>query len=492
MVEWIGAMKDAVTVAKVLGRETKDLATALGGPIEDASNKAGFSIEDLGKKIFTTNLRFVALGPVLTAASIAVDKFGLSAAQAVPDVEALAASVGHITDAVDRAAADRPEGPEGLNVQRILNRVTGFDAQQVRARIRGDTNALISSLEEEREFLEAQLQRVAVQRRPELVRQLESDLLGVVNELSRIREEGARDATQRSEDAARAEREAAQDLIAQLASNRARFQEAISAAAEQGASLTTQIRLQAEFSDKLRQQIAIINKLVKDEQAKKDALRQLGAAVRASEREEDALRAERARERAARRDELQNLEIEIAQETGNQARLRRALEARIRTLREQIENAKKDRVLRKQLQLELAQRTNDLKELKDEAKQANNRQRELEFEFLQAQQGFAANLFGNLIPTGAAGGLVGNVSATAPPAPVDRGIPLAIQRAEARDQGGFTAGQGNSVIAVLLRIERGIRELNRESDSPEARYQRRVGSAAMDGAGAGNMSGVQQ
>ena len=61
----------------------------------------------------------------------------------------------------------------------MLNRVAGFDAEEVRARISGSNAAIVSTLEAEQQFLIQQLDRQFVKNRPALRRALENALLGV-------------------------------------------------------------------------------------------------------------------------------------------------------------------------------------------------------------------------------------------------------------------------------------------------------------------------
>lgn len=101
------------------------------------------------------------------------------------------------------------------------------------------------------------------------------------------------------------------------------------------------------------------------------------------------------------------------------------------------------------------------------------------FEQLQAQQGFAANLLGNLI-TGPTAGLVGVPSPGADVGGPGRGIQASQLQADGKAQTAPTAGQQNTEISVLNKILQELRRLNGSYDAPEAINQRKAGSAVMD------------
>ena len=104
------------------------------------------------------------------------------------------------------------------------------------------------------------------------------------------------------------------------------------------------------------------------------------------------------------------------------------------------------------------------------------------FEPLQQQQGFAANLLGNLIPTNATAGLVGGTTQDTVTSP-GRGIASAANVAQGKAGGGPTQGQASTTNVLLERILSQLRQLNTDSSHPEAKYERKAGSAIMDGIG---------
>jgi hypothetical protein len=109
------------------------------------------------------------------------------------------------------------------------------------------------------------------------------------------------------------------------------------------------------------------------------------------------------------------------------------------------------------LRLELIQKQKELRELKAEAAKANRAFSEMTFEFLQTQQGFSANLLGNLIPTGASGGLVGNTSPALNRA--SQGIVDQSALSSASSGKGATSSQMAVLIArveELVKIQKGL------------------------------------
>jgi TP901 family phage tail tape measure protein len=391
------------------------------------------------------------------------------------------------------------------SIKRLTGQIAGLEEAVIRARISGDEGQELDFLEQERQRIErlialqeeivAEGGKGAATARARIRTELLPQLEGVTNEINRIREQqaanarnAAQDAQRAAEDAARAQQQADRDFLDILTSRRDdASRRAENAAATEG--LADDIRAQDRIQALIKQQIAKVRAQVQDEKLRAQAVRELRIALIASRREEDALRAERAQQAAERRDEIQDLNIAIAQETGNDAALERAINARIKTLNKQIKAAKGDQLRVKQLKLERARLQNQLKDLNEQDRDTQdegNRAARFFFEQLQAQQGFAANLLGNIIPRDMTSGLVGV------PSPgttgVGRGIAAAAAVQEGKAQIGPTAGQASTTNQLLDRILRAIIDLNRNADTPEAVQNKRAGSAVMDGIGGGSGS----
>jgi TP901 family phage tail tape measure protein len=235
-------------------------------------------------------------------------------------------------------------------------------------------------------------------------------------------------------------------------------------------------------------------------------------AITAAQKEQQGRRDEAAKERERAAEEARqralarfDLDIELAEITENEAKEIRARRAKIKALQAQLaleaQAHGKNTLLYKQLRNEIAREKEAIDDLKGEQDDATSAARsfaQATFEFLQAQQGFAANLLGNLIPRAATAGLVGG-SAAAPlvspqgaetlnrpgVVPVDFGLRAQQGIAEARSQGGPTSGQAQTTNGLLSRILKELVDLNQADKTPEATRQKRRANAAMDGVGGG-------
>jgi hypothetical protein len=135
-----------------------------------------------------------------------------------------------------------------------------------------------------------------------------------------------------------------------------------------------------------------------------------------------------------------------------------------------------------ELRARLAEENAAIRDLLDDQKKDKDKGQSAQqffFEQLQAQQGFASNLMGNLI-TGPTAGLVG---VPAPSTGPGRGIQAAAAVADGKAGGGPSAGQANTTNALLERILNQLKTLNGGQVAPEAKRQYKVGQAMMDGAG---------
>lgn len=394
---------------------------------------------------------------------------------AASGADALAAA---LKGAARETLAKQGDPGEGLNVQGVLDRVAGLDAEEVRARIRGDNDGILAVLAQEQAFFESQLQRQFVRNRPALRRSLEQALLGTVNDIASIQKQGATAAKSAAVDAASAQQEANQELLALQANRRADVERAGEQAEVEG-NLQRAIRFEDRLQALIKKQIEKVRNQIKDEKARAAAVRELRLALIASRREEDALRQERAQAIAANKAEAINLDIDFAETIGN---VNREIAARLRLialLKKQQAAVKKGSNEWKRLRNEIAAQQQAIKEAKNQAddnEQDGQSAQQFFFEQLQAQQGFAANLMGNLI-TGPTAGLVGV------PSPVGQQIRTESAAAEGRAALPPTSGQSNTEIDVLRRILMELRRLNGSYDAPEAITNKKSSMAIMDGIG---------
>lgn len=116
-------------------------------------------------------------------------------------------------------------------------------------------------------------------------------------------------------------------------------------------------------------------------------------------------------------------------------------------------------------------------ELHDAEKDKQRAGAALAFEFLQNQQGFAANLLSNIVPGLAISGTVGGTALTPPPAaPIARNLATTTKEKTAADIGPTRGGQA-SQTDLLRRILRELHSIRLGRSHPEASHQRRTGGA---------------
>jgi len=391
-----------------------------------------------------------------------------------------------VTGLNDAVSAGGSRGQaEGLDVKQLQNRLKGFDSAELAARIRGDDQALLAVLESERAFLEGQLQRQFVRRRPDLFRQIQQALFGTVNDISTITKQGAAEATRSAAEAKRS-LDQADSAFLDLLGNRRDDQERRIEAAAATSGLQDDIRAQNNLQALIQQQIKKIRDRVKDEQARKAAIRELRIALIASRREEEALRQEQKQQAQEQATQILDIKIEIAEAKGQVALERQLLNEKIRRLKAQIKAAKGNRLLVAQLRLELAQTQKQLEDLNQQQEDTNKAGKTLaqsQFEFMQSLQGFSANLLGNLIPGFATTGLVGNPSTgqgpTAGLKDSQQRVSAAADVRGARDRGvrPIQVDTTNQLLRSILRVLQGT---HTRLGHPEAHHNRHIANAQMD------------
>ena len=371
---------------------------------------------------------------------------------------------------------------QGISVKEVLNRVAGFDAEEVRARISGDNDSILSVLESEQQFLIAQLDRQFVKNRPALRRSLENALLGVTNDIKAISETGATQAKSAAVAAAKTASDADSALLQALTNRREDVQRQIAAASETP-GIQDDIRRQNSLQALIKLQIQKIRARVKDEEARKDAIRQLRIALIASRQEEQKLRQEQVAEAAAAQQTSIELDISFAQTTNNISREVAARQRLIALLKKQQAHVKKGTTEWKQLRNEIAEQQQAIREARqqnEDAKKEGKTFSQSAFEFLQTQQGFAANLLGNLIPGFATAGLVGGANtATQPERRFQTGIEGEVALSSSRDR-GVRPIQVDTTNAILRGILAALTNLNGKAAHPEARYQKQASGGMMD------------
>jgi len=462
------------------------------------------------ERVAAAKKAFTDLGISVKDAAGNFDIFNLAADSVQGTLDGLIAA---LRAAGAKAAAGHPgAADQGLGVQGVLNRITGFDSAETRARIHGDNQELLGVLQSEQSFLEDQLQRAFVTRRPKLQHQLEQDLLGVVNDIGAIQDEAIRSAKQGADkrkaaaaDAARAQQQATQEFIDSFAGRRQRLENRLTTAETSGTA-KQEIALNKAIVRADKDEIDAIKDRIRHLKLHGDALKTAKATIATLVQEIFNTRNTIAQLAAARKQNLADArqshleaQLSIAETTAStqddvaaqkalikfdQQQIRRILAIKRRRRLTQDEAAQLDAY-----RVDLAQRNAALKGVTNTVEDTGKKFKELTFAFLQTQAGFAANLLGNLIPGGLTGGLVGGQTGTGqgglrqvaggfeqPRGSVESSAALASSR-----ERGVRPVQVDTTNHLLRQILKSLQNLNGRAGHPEARYQDHVMRASFDG-----------
>lgn len=351
------------------------------------------------------------------------------------------------------------------------------------------------------------------------LKKTDDEITGILDDRAQARERAARDA------------ETAKNKIIQA--NNKHDQAVIDSFARAETRLTLN-KAKIEASKKLSDDLDLSNALIKLYQSEiREAKKRIRDAKTANEvildltrqlnderaRRADLIRqqneAAREKRRAAleREQESLELDVQIAETTGNKAALARALKAEIDFYRGRIKATRAGSLERKRWILALRQAQKELKDLRDEQKKVKEEFRAMAFEFLTTQQGFAATLLGNLLPAQALSGTVGGTSsastglrgtAPSPSSATAAGISgiaaqhfiqermagaaaklptNALQDQAARaavQERGSSHAQASRMITLMVQMVHQLMLLNRRAGHPEARRSERASSAFMD------------
>lgn len=379
-------------------------------------------------------------------------------------------------------------------IGRLTGQIAGLEEGVTRARISGDEGTELGLLEQERDRLQRLLAieenivaeggRGAATARQRIREQILPQLESVTNEINAIIAQQAADAKASADDAARARDDRDQNIIDAIGGEEARRRNAV-IRAQATATLKDDIGAQVALRDFYKRTIEEVRRTVRDAKLAAQIIAGLIAdqisADQEIKRSREELKQQRQDERREARERLREslaLDVQIAETTGNQGAETNAREREIAQIKREIRQTREGSNQRKRLILELRQKQKELRELReveaDTSKQEGQTAQQFFFSQLQAQQGFAANLLGNLI-TGPTAGLVGVPS----PTPGAQ-IKVATAQAEGKAGGGPTAGQASTTNDILLRILAQLRALNSTQENPEATRQRRAYHAFMD------------
>ena len=359
------------------------------------------------------------------------------------------------------------------------------------------------------------------------VTQAKEDLADTVDAIISLQESIRTDAESAAKDIQDAKDKADDAVIEAFTGGKKRTRiENLLIRAERTEGLGDNIKFNKMLVKLLQNQIKEAGKTIKNLQKRRDFIRdtnklilQITNQIKDDQAEQRNLLRTQRQERQQELLDRIDADIEFAQIKENVNAEIKARNARIRALQAQQRALIKEKGQRakntaeyKNLRNQIAAEKKAIAELRDEQKEMDMEARKLIFDFLKTQQGFAANLLGNLFPSNAfnplinqqtnAGGTVGGIDKRAagipgPTKPIDlskdllagtkgKGVGSTVGPqvgvADAKANGGPTAGQANAEISLLREI-RDILLGNYKGTArshPEAAYQKAAGGATMD------------
>lgn len=394
-------------------------------------------------------------------------------------------------DAVDRAKLRTQELGKafvGLRPGEVIRRMEALDERTLTAKIAGDPAKVLAELRRRRAFLERQLEREVVKRRPALRRRLKSELLATIQEIEAIEEEQANEAREAAEKAARAREERYQKILDAFS---ARVQ------AQRNAIIATQMT--ETLADDLaasRKQRRILREIIRSGKLRAEDLadfrRDLVQVNVEIDRLLDAIREERkraAREQRARIRERLELDIEFASIVGNRRAEINARERLIAALKREQALVKRGTNAWRELRNAIAREREEIRKLRGEQDRRVGDFKQMAFEFLREQAGFVSTLASNVIPV--TGALPRVQLLTADPFAglrerVPRGGGIAALALRAGGGQPVSQAQGTDIIAELRALNRRVERLLQglgHSSADVSRKLARSGSGGQGGSG---------
>jgi hypothetical protein len=348
------------------------------------------------------------------------------------------------------------------------------------------------------------------------------DLASAQGDIDRIQGEiaskakDAADARQKKiDDAQKARDKADQAFLTLMGEKQAPLDLAL-ASASLTKSLVDDIAAQKALSAFLVQEIAAANRTIRDVHLRTQTVNSLRQALIASQVQTQQLveQQKQARKQAIidkrdRQQEALELDVQIAETQKNKAKELKAHQALLRFLEDRRKHTTRGSVEWKRLTLAIEQEKAAIKEAQKATKARADALKALEFQFLQTQTGFVANLLGNLLPVGAVAGTVGGGATTtataASPTIPAAGFATAVHQrptvvppadfataahrrgrvnAATTTGAGGPAGASFGQMSVLITIARAqlavLQSVTGKRSHPEANVQRAAQHAAMD------------
>lgn len=306
-------------------------------------------------------------------------------------------------------------------ISRSNAKIAALDRQALDLEIQGASpQALLANLQrkrsEQQKVVERQERRFAAgDIAVDQVTKAKEDLAETVGKIRALEEEIRGDAESAQREIEQARDKADQAAIDAFTGKRTRLENLlIRAGGTEG--LGDDVKFNKMLVALLRKQIKLAADRIKSLVERRDFIQdtnrlilQITNQIKDDERKQRDLLKQQREDRQQERDDKLKLNIEFAQINENVRAEIRARSARIRALQAQQRQILKEKGQRAkntaaylELRNEIAREKAAIKELREELKLGNEAQK-LIFQFLQTQQGFAANLLGNLIPAGVTG-----------------------------------------------------------------------------------------
>ena len=374
-----------------------------------------------------------------------------------------------------------------------------FEEALLNAQISGNRGRELELLRKKDADIQAQLDRGVADRKKRIA--LKDEQKQVQDDIASIENEIASDAKAAAGKVKDARDKADQAVIDSISLEEHRRQNAVARAALTK-RLDDDVKANVALRNFYRRSLAEVRKTVKDATTRASEIVQLQGQLTAAEdavdkakKEQRDARKQRHQDALDKAEESRQLSIQIAQATGNKAKEERARKIEIAALERQIRATRAGSLQRKRLILALRQQQKELRDLQKERAKTTDEFKKLAFQFLTTQQGFAANLFGNLIGPASSGGLVGNTS-TGPTGPTGTGgrqgagggpqkvlsqaaapspaqaVSEASDKADARGGGGITRGQAATLVHLMRRQLKILTDIHKDQGHPEARTRR--------------------
>jgi TP901 family phage tail tape measure protein len=185
-------------------------------------------------------------------------------------------------------------------------------------------------------------------------------------------------------------------------------------AAEETVTLADDLRVALRRVRFWERQVKILEDLVKKRKATAEQLQAAQDKLEDAEKDAKTALQNRRQQRRENRQERFDLKIQIAQSNENVKAEIAAREAQIRNTKALIRQTRRGSLQRLRLIAQLRQEQQELRDLKKEKEKSAKEAQAVIFAFLQAQQGFAANLLSNLVPFHVADNALGAAGAGVP------------------------------------------------------------------------------